>query len=123
MKEERYDLREERDKLKELYDENQVLDGMSQEVQLTRRRNQITHLHEQINDEKDQNQLLIAKQKACQEYKEKFEERNYSQLNRDIFIREEIKRIRLEKQLLDQQMNKCLEVKVNEKMYEFDEDY
>ena len=75
---------------------------MSQEVQLTRRRNQITQLHDQINEEKDQNQLLLAKQKAHQEYREKFEERNYTQHNRDIFIREEIKRIRMEKQLLDQ---------------------
>ena len=54
-------------------------------------------MHDQINEEKDQNQLFLAKQKAHQEYIEKFEERNYSQHNRDIFIRDEIKRIRLEK--------------------------
>ena len=49
-KEEHHDLVEKKKMLEASIKDNQVLDKMSEEVQLTRRRNQIAALHDEIKD-------------------------------------------------------------------------
>ena len=65
---------------------------MSEEVQLTRRRNQITDLHNRIKEKKEENKLLNAKHKAYQQVMAMFKQPDFDRGRSDDFIRETIMR-------------------------------
>ena len=120
---EHHDLEEKKKLLVNTLQENEVLDKMSEEVQLTKRRNQIADLHNTIQKQKDHQKLLQAKLKAYKKIKEMFSAEDFDKSKSDVIIRERIKLCKEEKRQLDAKMADSLEVKLKEKMYAFDDEY
>ena len=52
-----------------------------------------------------------------------FEEPDFNHSQKDQIIRESIKKVKREKEVLAKQMEKSLDVRLKEKMYAFDDEY